>query len=166
MRELGAHQPYAFQATSLNPDSRYFVSFEVWVVPSSTFPARLCSPCPPVHPASFPSPQGIENGLDRVGSFVTPAAVTASREVRVVCVGRDKPPQPVPHQYPRYSALPEPSLSQASMYSSLSAGGPAPLETVGALLVTVRRAQNLTNKDLFKVACMCVARSCLLDLFG
>jgi hypothetical protein len=29
LRELGAHQPFAFQVSGLKPDSRYFVSFEV-----------------------------------------------------------------------------------------------------------------------------------------
>ena len=29
LRELGAHQPFAFQMTGLAPESRYFISFEV-----------------------------------------------------------------------------------------------------------------------------------------
>ena len=29
LRELGAHQPFAFQISGLTPESRYFVSFEV-----------------------------------------------------------------------------------------------------------------------------------------
>ena len=154
VRELGAHQPFAFQASTLKADCRYFVSFEV--SPTCCLcAAHVCVTCGHVSHA-----QGIENGLDRVGSFVTPALAPASREVRVLSIGRDCPPRAMPSPFPKYNDV---HAAEVHRRASILSGFASLSPIVGAVLVTVRHARNLTNKDTFKVWFCCISPQSLFD---
>ena len=104
--------------------------------------------------------QGIDNALDRVGSLVTPPVVSKlSRECRVLCVGRDRPPRLRPHAYPSFAALASAAAAAAAAAARRASNAQAPPTTAvippdsvsGVLMVTVMRANHLADRDTFKV---------------
>jgi hypothetical protein len=117
--------------------------------------------------------QGVDNSLDRVGSFVTPASASLSRECRVLVVGRDMPPQLVPHAYPSYASIlaSEAAAAEAAEHAAVTSDSAVAPWISGVLLVTVLRGRNLPNRDTFKVLHLCAVdvwtvRSCCSATVG
>jgi hypothetical protein len=113
-----------------------------------------------VPPPSSAHAQGIDNALDRVGSLVTPGPPSRlSRECRVLCLGKNRPPTLVPHAYPSHDQLRAEALEAARSADSAAAAVAAARDVArsvaqrvtGVLLVTVVRGTNLADRDFLKV---------------